>query len=137
MLTEQQIESFKEDYNIYKNLRKTSDTREELYKRISIRNWQTEEFNNLKGSILNYGVGNKNRKIYTIEISQNSYKMLAGYYEIDSGVVASFVLYDKNYTRYNYDGYAFLANVFDKVSVSSSVKNGTTYEIDLFFELVF
>lgn len=71
----------------------------------------------------------KNRKIYTIEISQNSYKMLAGYYEIDSGVVASFVLYDKNYTRYNYDGYAFLANVFDKVSVSSSVKNGTTYEI--------
>lgn len=66
MLTEQQIKSFKEDYNIYKNLRRTSYTREELYKRISIRNWQTEEFNNLKQSIVNYGVGNKNRKIYTI-----------------------------------------------------------------------
>ena len=66
MLTEQQIESFKEDYNIYKNLRKSSYTREELCKRISIRNWQTEEFNNLKQSIVNYGVGNKNRKIYTI-----------------------------------------------------------------------
>ena len=66
MLTEQQIESFEEDYNIYKNLRRTSYTREELYKRISIRNWQTEEFNKLKESILKYGVGNKNRKIYTI-----------------------------------------------------------------------
>lgn len=30
MLTEQQIKSFEEDYNIYKNLRKTSYTREEL-----------------------------------------------------------------------------------------------------------
>ena len=66
MLTEQQIKSFEEDYNIYKNLRRTSYTREELYKRISIRNWQTEEFNKLKESIVNYGIGNKNRKIYTI-----------------------------------------------------------------------
>ena len=30
MLTEQEIESFKKDYNIYKNLRRTSYTREEL-----------------------------------------------------------------------------------------------------------
>ena len=66
MLTKEEIESFKEDYNIYKNLRRTSYTREELCERISIRNWQTEEFNNLKKSILKYGVGNKNRKIYTI-----------------------------------------------------------------------
>ena len=66
MLTKQQIENFKEDYNIYKNLRKTSYTREELYKRISIRNWQTEEFNNLKESILKYGIGNKYKKIWTI-----------------------------------------------------------------------
>ena len=66
MLTEQQIKSFEEDYNIYKNLRRTSYTREELYKRISIRNWQTEEFNKLKESIVNYGIGNINRKIYTI-----------------------------------------------------------------------
>ncbi len=71
----------------------------------------------------------KNKKIYTIEISQNSYKMLAGYYEIDSGVVVSFILYDKNYTRYNYDGYAFIANIFDKSTVSSSIKNGMSYEI--------
>ena len=65
MLTEQQIESFKEDYNIYKNLRKISYTREELYKRISIRNWKTEEFNNLKEAILKYGVGNRYKKICT------------------------------------------------------------------------
>ena len=65
MLTEQQIESFKEDYNIYKNLRRTSYTREELCERISIRNWQTEEFNKLKESIVKYGVGNRYKKIWT------------------------------------------------------------------------
>ena len=65
MLTEQEIESFKKDYTIYKNLRRTSYTREELCERISIRNWQTEEFNNLKESILKYGVGNKYKKIWT------------------------------------------------------------------------
>ena len=65
MLTKEEIEICKKDYNIYKNLRKTSYTREELYKRISIRNWQTEEFNNLKESILKYGVGNKYKKIWT------------------------------------------------------------------------
>ena len=65
MLTKQQIKSFKEDYNIYKNLRRTSYTKEELYKRISIRNWQTEEFNNLKESIVKYGVGNRYKKIWT------------------------------------------------------------------------
>ena len=65
MLTEQEIESFKKDYTIHKNIRKSSYTREELYKRISIRNWQNEEFNNLKESILKYGVGNKYKKIWT------------------------------------------------------------------------
>lgn len=71
----------------------------------------------------------KNKKLFTMEVSQNSYKMLAGYYEIDNGIVTAFVLYDKNYSRYNHSGYAFLANIFDGVKVSSSVKNGMSYEI--------
>lgn len=71
----------------------------------------------------------KNKKLYTLEISQNSYKMLVGYYEIENGIVASFLLNDKNYTRYNYSGFAFLANIFDNATVSSAIKNGMSYEI--------
>lgn len=71
----------------------------------------------------------KNKKLYTLEISQNSYKMLVGYYEIENGIVASFLLNDKNYTRYNYSGFAFLANIFDNATVSSTIKNGMSYEI--------
>lgn len=71
----------------------------------------------------------KNKKLYTLEISQNSYKMLVGYYEIENGIIASFLLNDKNYTRYNYSGFAFLANIFDNATVSSAIKNGMSYEI--------
>ncbi len=71
----------------------------------------------------------KNKRLLVLEVSQNSYKMLVGFYEIDTGIIASFVLYDKYYTKYNYSGYNFLSNIFEDVTISSSVRNGLTYEI--------
>lgn len=79
----------------------------------------------------------KGKKLYTLEISKSfsngsnivTYKMLVGFYEIESGIVASIQIGDIGYTKFNYAGYEFLANIFDGAKVSSAIKNGASYEI--------
>lgn len=79
----------------------------------------------------------KGKKLYTLEISRKinsngnvvTYKMLVGFYEIESGIVASIQIGNIGYTKYNYAGYEFLANIFDGAKVSSTIKNGASYEI--------
>ena len=68
----------------------------------------------------------KGKKLYTLEISKSfsngsntvTYKMLVGFYEIESGIVASIRIGDIGYTKFNYAGYEFLANIFDGAKVS-------------------
>lgn len=79
----------------------------------------------------------KGKKLYTLEISKSfsngsntvTYKMLVGFYEIESGIVASIQIGDIGYTKFNYAGYEFLANIFYGAKVSSAIKNGASYEI--------
>lgn len=71
----------------------------------------------------------KNKRIYTLEVSKNSYKMLMGYYELDNNSVVGIAMYDKNYTRYNYNSYSLVYDIFNNSTTSSRTKYDKVGEI--------